>query len=474
MGQLRVLICDRGEPLMIERKLILLAVLFAMHGCSFPGAQRSEQPVVEIRFDPTVRFQTMEGWGARFPAPKEGEPLAEVQRALVQDLGLTRFGIELTTWDLLGLPEGADPPEVDMSRFDFARIDRYAHEVVQPLREMVHQRGERFIFYLTVVWTTWPSVMHRDPAEYAKYLLAVLRRFRAAGVEVDYWVIENEPDFRTGPFWTPDKLGRFIAYLGDRMRAEGFRTKFAAPEVVRPGNVGKWLGGLVAVPGARQYLGLITYHSYDYDPSIGEEPPSSTRISVAQWARRLGLPVAQTEQGALGKSNHERWYGRDMGLALDLASNVWADLVWAGVSAWEPHVVFTKKEDGNRWVGGGFFQVDKASGTILKQHHYWALRQFTRFLQPGAVRVQAMVSNSGSDVRAVGFLSPSGNPGLILVNPGSSPVSVRIRGLTPGPFRSAVTTLQSLGVEAEGAPAVAGESYLIQLPSEAVLTLWRP
>jgi hypothetical protein len=382
--------------------------------------------------------------------------------------------LELGTWNLLGLPEGIDPPQVDMSTFNYAVIDQYASEVVLPTRQMVQARGERFVFYVIVIWTTRPSVMHRDPAEYAKYLLGVLRRFRAAGVEVDYWVIENEPDFRTAPFWTPGELGQFIAYLGDRMRAEGFQTRFAAPEVVRPGNVGKWLGGLVAAPGARQYLGQITYHSYDYDPSIGEEPPSSTRISVAQWARRLGLTTAQTEQGAADKRNRDRWLGNDMGLGLDLAINLWADLTWAEVSAWEPHVVFTRREDGERWTGSGFFAVDAASGAIVKKHHYWALRQFTRFIRPGAVRVLTSVKCGGCRVRSAGFLSPQGKPVMVLVNPEPRQRKARISGLPHGSLRFTVTALDQLGTEAALEPVGKEPGYEVLLPAESILTIWQP
>jgi hypothetical protein len=427
-----------------------------------------------VEFHAQSRFQTIEGWGGRTGRFRVGEPGEEIRRLMVDDLGLTRFGVELGTWNLLGLPDGVDPPQVDMSTFDYSVIDRNAQDVVIPLREMVHARGERFVFYVTVIWTTRPSVMHRDPAEYAKYLLGVLRRFRAAGVEVDYWVIENEPDFRTGPFWTPGELGQFIAYLGDRMRAEGFQTRFAAPEVVRPGNVGKWLGGLVAAPGARQYLGQITYHSYDYDPSIGEEPPSPTRISVAQWARRLGLTTAQTEQGAADKRNRDRWLGNDMGLGLDLAINLWADLTWAEVSAWEPHVVFTRREDGDRWAGSRFFAVDAASGAIVKKHHYWALRQFTRFIRPGAVRVLTAVKCGGCRVRSAGFLSPQGKPVMVLVNPEPRQRRARISGLPLGSLRFTVTALDQLGTEAALEPVGKEPAYEVLLPAESILTIWQP
>lgn len=134
-----------------KNPVLLLGLLILLFACGTPEGQKAETAPIEVQFDSRVRFQTMEGWGGRFPDPRAGEPVAEIRREFVQELGLTRIGLELGTWNLLSLPEGIDPPQVDMSTFNYALIDQYASEVVLPIRQMVQARGERLVFYPIVV-----------------------------------------------------------------------------------------------------------------------------------------------------------------------------------------------------------------------------------------------------------------------------------------------------------------------------------
>lgn len=472
--------------------LKVAAVLLWTSACALPGNRgRGENApaVFTLSFDPSKRYQVMEGWGCalfnlRF-VDNQNLPLSPAAEALqrqmleelVLDLGLTRFGMGLLVDQIERVNDNDDPYATNLAAFDLSRVDLYIREIVLPARELVAARGERFVFTLGAMthpfrWIGKLSFVNDDPEEYAEFGVTLLQHFRQFGIEVDYWVIHNEPDLMRQ--WTPAKLGTYVTTLGRRMRAAGFATRIATPETVRPEGVAKWLGAVANTPGALPYLGQITYHSYDFDPTAGELPPAAPRISVAQWARQLKLSVAQTEQSASGRRNPKRWDGTHFELGLDLAENLWADLTYAQVNAWQQYVAFFPGRLGEEHAGGQYLLVNPDNSGYVKPPNYWVLRQFMRYVRPGAVRVGLQVSPAGGPVRASGFLSPQGKPVIVAFNPGRTPAELRISALPAGEYRMSRTSRTQNDEEVAPRRLAAGHTLTLLLPSQAILTVWQP
>jgi O-glycosyl hydrolase len=289
----------------------------------------------------------------------------------------------------------------------------------------------------------------------------------------DYWVLVNEPDLVR--VWTPAQLGERMVLLGRRMRRAGLATRISAPETVQPGGVSAWLSAIAATPEARGYLGGISYHSYDYDPTIGQRPPAAPRASVANWSRLLNLPVAQTEQGQAGKENAAtRWNGLACEFTLDIAENIFADLLHANASAWQMHAIIGWGQLGNARAAGTFAIARKDGSGYDKPAQYWGARHFTRWLRPGAVRVGLHSSLPRSSVLAAAFLAPSGRPVIVAMNRGTQEHELRITGLPAGGYTVSLTTREVRAAERALVPLTAGQSLRFSLPAESVATLFVP
>ncbi len=415
-----------------------------------------------MRLDPSIRFQNVEGWGGRVDASEFDNP--EATKEIVHDLGLNRFGIALVPDEIVGVSAEQAVPEFSSWRAD--KLDSTIQQAVLPLQREVASRNEKFVLYLTMPWPRLAS-LSRDPDSYVRFALAVLERFRHFGVDVDYWVMVNEPE-KNKP-WTPAQLGVLVARLVRAIRAAGFRTRIAAPEAVQPDNVGKWLAAIANTPGAGQYLGQLTFHSYDYDPTLSEHPPATPRVAIANLARQLGINVAQTEQGAAGKRHQDHWDGERTDGGLYFAETMWADLTFANASAWELHRVFTHSQYGTRWIGSGFVHL-KSDG-FLKPVHYWTLRQFTRFVRPGAVRVAARVEGRCEGLRAVAFLSTDNRPVVVLVNLDETSCATRVGPLPEAMYKTVTTGAGKRGQEETVGRVERNQDVSLNVPARSVVTL---
>lgn len=447
-------------------------------------------PAAQFRLNPSVRYQPIEGWGGLLanwhwadgasgpstPIPDAYEPA--LLRELVFDLGLNRFGLNFPAVIIEKTNDNQDPRVINRSGFDFSTIDPYIREQLLPLRDLLRERGERFVLYGSVILYKpsegprgTPRFVVEDAEEYAEFCIAALEYLRGFGLEPDYWAIVNEPDLVD--IWTPAQLAERIVVLGRRMREAGFATRIAAPETVQPAGVTGWLSAIAATPGARPYLGAISYHSYDYDPTIGERPPVAPRAAAANWGRLLGLPIAQSEQGQAGKKNAKtRWNGLAYEFALDIAENILADLLYANAAAWQMHAIIGWGEPGNPNAAGAFALALRDGSGYDKPAQYWGARHFTRWLRPGAVRVGLQGAQPRSPVMAAAFLTPAGRPLIVAMNRSAHEHEIHISGLPAGDYSLSLTTRVAPAVEHRLAPLAAGQPLRFTLPGESIATFF--
>lgn len=449
-------------------------------------------PLAEFRFDASARYQTIEGWGGLLanwhwvdgasgpgtPIPDSVEP--QLLRELVYDLGLNRFGLNFPATFIEHVNDNDNPHSINSSGFDFSTTEPYIREQLLPLRDLLRERGEPFLLYGSVILYRpqdgprgTPRFVVEDPEEYAEFCIAALEYLRGFGLEPDYWVLVNEPDLVR--IWTPAQLAERAVLLGRRMREAGFATRISAPETVQPGGVSTWLSAIAATPEARSYLGGISYHSYDYDPTTGERPPAALRASVANWGRLLDLPIAQTEQGQAGKKNAAtRWNGLAYEFTLDIAENLFADLLHANAAAWQLHAIIGWGELGNAHAAGTFAIARKDGSGYDKPAQYWAARHFAHWLRPGAVRVGLHPAEPRSPVLAAAFLTPAGRPVIVAMNRGQQEHELRITGLPAGDYAASLTTRDAKAVERALPPLAAGQPLRFTLPAESIATFFVP
>jgi hypothetical protein len=346
-----------------------------------------------------------------------------------------------------------------------------------PLRDKLRSRGEPFVFSIKVISAAPrgigpPGVHRRNTYEYAEFAVVVLQHFRKMGIEAQYWTIENEPDLHSG-WYTPERLGERIAVVGERLRAAGFPARLVVPEASRPGNVPLWIAGAVNARNALPYIGQISYHSYDYDPTAGELPPPPTRSTVANWARKLGVGVAQTEQSPWGRRNPGRWTATSFEQSLDLAEQIFADLNWANATEWQLYQAFGVAFSGEPSSGAPVFLKGDYSGMTPRPKFSWTLRQFMRYVRPGAVRVALQILPQDATVRAAAFLAPNGKAVLVAMNRRMHPIEVHLLGLPAGDYRMCWSTRTADGEDQPPFQFAKGVTSGPRIPAESIVTLWQ-
>ena len=154
---------------------------------------------------------------------------------------------------------------------------------------------------------------------------------------------------------------------------------------------------------APNLAGIISGHSYY--TTTPESKLLATREAV--WNKASTIPelkVWSTEYCPLGNGDLQElgwsnWHkDLTMDVALYVAKIIYSDLVFAQVSAWQWWLAISPYDypDGLIYVS-----KDKTNGSYTDSRLMWTLGNFSRFVRPGAVRVQT--SNAGNELYTTSF-----------------------------------------------------------------------
>lgn len=381
---------DRGVPENIAGGYSGGGIDGLTHYACYRQSNLNPAPGSVVTLNAAKRYQTMEGFGASMrlfddplvtntldPATKRAAavPTALDQRlmldALWLDGGLTRVRF-LPDRGIEPVNDNADALVADPAKFDFgwARGDG-----MLDLMPGMNLRGVRTPFTSTPALESWMS--ESNPAEYAEWLMVMLRHWRDRGYELPYVSLKDEPgSAASGPVWSAAYLRDVTKLLGARIKADGMKTKIVLPDDVNPREALSRLQVVLADADARQYVGAVAYH---YGDRGGE-------LEVAQLAEQYGIPVWVT-----GFSTPD-W--------LEMATTMKDLITDDGAAA----IDYT-------W---GFFG-DQAASQLIRivapngayerfsiRKQYYVMGQFARFVRPGAVRIEA-TSNDPS-MQALAFV----------------------------------------------------------------------
>jgi len=360
-----------------------------------------------------------------------------------------------------------DPFHIRLAGYGFSRpfpsssgtntIDpmRMLGDIVVPLKQRVESTGTSFSTYVSPIYKyeRFPAHWH-DPEEYAEFAEAYVGWLKDTfGFYPTYWVIVNEP--REGFFQTGE-LVRDIVAVGKRFQARGFPTKIQAPETLRPDPAA--LRQVVNNPDAVSFLGLLSFHGYDYQS--GKLSSFSSRNAIRRIGRRLGIRTAMTE--VCCKRGWKGGYDQALGVARDIYWN----LTEADISIWEPLGMFNPNQISWDRDGKGY-------------HHkppYYAMRQFSRYIRPGYVRVEVECSGCPRNdevqqvVKPVAFRSPDGKLVLVVVNDQAGAQELELN-LPPGSYEITGVDPKKTEGQTYAALEVAPDQVAkFALPAQAIVT----
>ncbi|HEU4630966.1 MAG TPA: hypothetical protein VFS08_14545 [Gemmatimonadaceae bacterium] len=427
-----------------------------------------------ITLAPTARFQTMRGWEATAQAGQEEiAAFPQYRDALpewaVDSVGLDRLRLEIrsgaenprdswgemragrlsgSAWRCLryeAVNDDASPTTMDPAGFHFGELDLTVEQVVLPMKRRLEARGERL--FLNVNYVAFvqqcPGVRydHRDPAEYAEFVLATVQHLRDKyGLVPDAWEVILEPD--TGTPWHGAEIGAAIVAADQRLRAAGFDVDFIAPSTTSMANAVPYADELATrVPAARPLLAELSYHRYT---GVSD----ANLRAIAERAAAYGTATAMLEH--MG-ADHEELH---------------RDLAIGNVSAWQQFVLAYTGDD----EGDAYLKVGTTGGTpslrLGSRTRY--LRRYFQHVRRGAVRIGA--ASDDEAFAPLAFVNPDDRYTVVVKTTRGGTVGVR--GLPAGRYGVASTTADEDGSEPDVTIAAGGE-LRATIPDRGVLVIFR-
>lgn len=441
---------------------------------------------VELQFDPSVTFQTIDGFGgfgAKAVWWKPGPYYdAEFIHRLLEELGITliRDNIPLS---LEPKNDNDDPFTLDLDRFNLTEITSGSDSAIQvhfDYLAALHRAGLEKL--MVSVWSPplWMKYnQHRGNGterqnsappynstpdsrsnqlkaeyyeEFAEYCVAYIRLLKArTGIDLYAISLQNEPrfsQFYASAVYSPKALAQLIAVVGRRFEKEGITTKIVAPEDVNYFSaVLRFLQAIIAEPDANRYTSVFAIHNYAND---GVKP---NQVAPSNW--RETYQLASENSKAVWMTETSGFDAQSIDGGMLLATSMYNALHYGNVSAWIYWQISAE---------GGSSLLVKGEPTWL----YDISRQFYRHIRPGAMRYQ--VRSSDEDVLVLAFRDERrGVDTLVAINYVSQQKTLRLPVADYQVLQTAADRRYQKVSATQG-----GGGYRLLLPGPSVTTIERP
>ena len=389
----------------------------------FATALPADLPVLTV--NETVRFQTIDGFGASFmeagmiclnslPTNQQGNLLeALFNPETGAGFSVMKTPVAATDFMCAGpfYSYNDVPDDVAMTHFSIAR-DLGTNGVI-PFIEIARQHGS-FMLQAPMDyppdWMLFDLNSNRDvnPAYFdalASYYLHYLQAYERRGIHIDCLSLFNEPGIYTQISY-PSIRDLLKQHVGPLLRQAGVTTHIMPCEASHRYKALQDYPTILDDPAARQYVDVLPYHGYDF---------SNFESIAALGTNYPGLPLWMTEV----------CYAVTIGSPLPLPrydfedGDFWGDQIISdlevGASAWiywnmildqngGPWLVAPEHGDPDGNVQHPVVIVNRDTHAITYTGCYYYLAHFSKFIRPGSVRVQ--VTGNAWEVRCVAFQLP--------------------------------------------------------------------
>lgn len=429
--------------------------------------EAESSPEFTITINPNKTYQIMDGFGAamtgssvhlinRLSQEQREQLLKELFTNEGLNMDMVRHTIGASDYSVDASGRGSSYTYDDIESGTDYNMEHFSIDKDQEVVSMLEQAA-RLNPDLKVLGTPWtaPAWMkygeknmngwyldYNDPQvyeAYARYFVKYIEAYRAKGIPIYGITLQNEPEFTSADYPSmsmgAEEQAMFIRdYLGPAWKEAGLDTRIITYDhnwdhaVQYTSNV---LGNEKAAP----YIDGSAFHCYAGDPSAMSEVHDRfpdkhvyfTECSGGQWSSDFGENLSWQMSNLI------------IGGPRNWAKNV---LLWN--IALDPQ--------GGPTNGGcencrGVVTIDPVSGEIIRNVEYYALGHISRYVRPGAVRMDS--TQGQGTVENVAFRNPDGTKVLIAANTGEAEVSFIV--------------------------ALDGNSFRYTLPSQSAATFrWKP
>lgn len=315
--------------------------------------------------------------------------------------------------------------------------------------------------------TTWPDIggvlSPTHYQDYADVLADYARNFKAnMGYPLMAISLQNEPNYLPKTYesasWTSAQFSAFLPSLSKAWTAKSVTTPVIAPEgmnfnddLIAPALNDSTLAPLVSIVGTHQYASDM-----------------NTVYNTAKWlttTKSKGKRLWMTEVSS-GASNDA-----SITDGLVWARTVHADMTTAEVNAFCYWWLWTSSSSPTK---GSLVNLNAAGTQITENKRLYTLGQFSRFVRPGWVRLNAETSPLNNVYSSV-YRNPSSQEiAVVLINAGSSTaqVSLKLSGATAFASLAQWRTSATESLTAAGSLSAGATLTSVSLPAASVTTVY--
>lgn len=430
---------DPRPPSGIARRSVLRAGVVAGIGIGVAGsagnadpatAHPTSSPAYRFHVDTSLRHQRIEGFGASgaWWAQNLGtwsrtrrQQVARLLFSRKDGIGLSQYryniggGIDETITDPWRTAETFEtgPGTYDWTRDAGARwfLRAAADHGVKDFVAFVNSPPRRLTANGHTYGAPGTSNLPRENYDqFTRYLLDIVRHFREQeGIRFTWISPINEPQWgwdapgQEGCHYEPDEVRDLTRRVIEGFSGSRLGTKVSAPESGEYKALyseQEYVSTLLADPVIDRELGEIAVHSYwstDEQRALAAEHMRSHpdhHLAMTEWCEMVN--------------------GRDSGMdsALVLARTVHSDLTIANAVSWQYWIAVSRYD----YHDGLLYTDYVAPGdeeTIEETKRLWALGNFSRFVRPGAERVEVAAEQPGQTdgvMARIPFVTPELTP----------------------------------------------------------------
>lgn len=384
----------------------------------------------QINIDFSTKLQEIEGYGAAMTGSSAyliNKKLTASQRAdLLKDLFDPQNGIGMS---YLRITMGAS----DFSLEDFTYNDLPAGQTDAALSKFSISKDQEDLLpvlksvtalqpAIRIMATPWsaPAWMKTNGklaggslkpewyGSYAQYFTKYLEAYKKEGIAIDAISVQNEPLHEAGyPSMRMDSAaqGEFIrSHLGPLFQTSGVKTKVLLYDHNwdRPG----YPIAILSDPKTSQYVAGSAFHAYGGNVSamgeVHQKFPEKglyfTEISGGRWATNF--------------SDNLKWNMSNIFIG---TANNWSKnaLLW-NIALDENDGPKNKGCDNCRGV-----VTIASNGSVTRNVEYYTIAHMSKFVRPGAFRVQSGKLSASSQLEHVAFINGDGSKVLVILNQGA-------------------------------------------------------
>ena len=308
--------------------------------------------------------------------------------------------------------------------------------------------------------------------EFADFLTEVAKNYNQAGIPINYISPLNEPQWdwlannngeasQEGSPATNAEAFQLITELNSKISSKGLTTKLAIGETAQhsyaygaiSNNLSRsdvinyfWNSSGTGYVGALNSVEkIISSHSYFSQPNIASLISNRVNLANKISATSPAIKYWQSEYCILGGEDNTEGNVRDLDInsALYIARVIHTDLAIGNASSWQwwlgvspadykDGLVYVTDVNGNM----GELPATKNDGLIFKSKMLWALGNYSRFIRPGMIRVDASIDGLSDSQAAASKLMISAykNPAtkeivIAVINMTTADQKIKLNGL---------------------------------------------